>query len=84
MLRDFSQQEIVPTTFVLEESTNNLVGELSSDHNQLAYISDSEQPTPIKIMLKPPIEVSSAKPSIPNLSSDSGASYLSSLKIIPL
>lgn len=43
-LKDFSQQEIVPTTYVLEELINHLAGELSYDHNPLAYISDSEQP----------------------------------------
>lgn len=40
MRMDFSQQENVPTTFVLEDLTNHLAGELSFDHNQQAYVSD--------------------------------------------
>ena len=54
---------IILNSFVLEELSNHLADELSSDHNQPAYVSNSEQPTPINIILEPPIEVSSAKPS---------------------
>lgn len=33
ILRDFSQQEIIPTTYVLEELNNHLANELHSDQN---------------------------------------------------
>lgn len=42
ILRDFSQQETSPTTSVLKDFSNNLAGESSSDHNQLACVSSSD------------------------------------------
>lgn len=84
MLRDFSQQEIVPTTSFLEDLMNHVAGELSSDHNLITSIFYSEQPSPINVMLEPPIEVSSVRSSSTSSSSDSGASGLKPLNIMSL
>lgn len=84
MLKDLSQQEIVPSTTILEDLTNHLAAELSSDNHQLACVFDSEQPTSIYVTLEPPIEFYSAKSSRTSLSSDSGSSDLFPLNIMPL
>ena len=54
MLKDFSQQEIFPKVFVLEEMISHQVGELPNEQNHLACLSDSVQPQPLKFMFEPP------------------------------
>lgn len=46
MFKDFIQQEIVPSTSVLDNLTSHLAGELPYEQNQLVCLSDFDQPNP--------------------------------------
>lgn len=61
LLLKFTQHELIPRVFVLEELTSHLDGEFTTEQNQLVLYSNPDQTSPINTMFESFIHVSSSK-----------------------